>query len=387
MKKIQFLFLFLSINCFSQINFDKGYFIDNSNNKIECLIKNIDWLNNPTKFEYKESKNSEEKTITISDVKEFEIYDNLKYIRKNIAIDLSSNNLRDLNYQKEAIYLKKELFLKVLIEGDASLYQYTDGNLVKFFFKKNNTEISQLLYKKYKNFDNKIATNEEYKKQLWVGLKCDDITLKTFKYVDYKENDLVDFFVKYNTCINVDYINYKKKNKQDLFNINLRVGLNNSSLSTGNTVSSSTTQYPDFDSQIGLRAGIEAEFVMPFNKNKWAIIVEPTYQSFKVKGDVSRSSVDYSSIELPFGVRHYMFINENSKIFLNGSYIVDFSNGKALNLEIKTSGNLGFGVGYKRNDKLSLEFRYHTSRDLFYNYSTTFSNYNTVSLIFGYTIF
>tara|TARA_R110002049_G_scaffold248552_1_gene423036 strand:+ start:964 stop:1344 length:381 start_codon:yes stop_codon:yes gene_type:complete len=126
---------------------------------------------------------------------------------------------------------------------------------------------------------------------------------------------------------------------------------------------------------------------MPFNRSKWAIIVEPTYQSYKVKGDVSRRSIDYSSIELPIGIRHYMFINEKSKIFLNGSYIVDFSNGKALNLEIKSSGNLGFGVGYKRNDKLSLEFRYHTSRDLFYNFRTTFSNYNTMSLIFGYTLF
>lgn len=387
MKKIYLLFLFIGINCFSQINFDKGYFIENSGTKIECLIRNIDWLNNPIEFEYKESENSEQKTITIKDVQEFGIYDNSKYIKANLNIDLSSNNLDDLSDNKEIIFEEKELFLKVLIEGEASLYEYVDGKIVKFFFKNNNTEIEQLIFKKYKSSQNQIGSNEEYKKQLWLNLKCDDITLKTFKYVDYKENDLVDFFVKYNTCINVDYINYKKKNKQDLFNINLRVGLNNSSLSTGNTVSSSTTQYPDFDSQIGLRAGIEAEFLMPFNRSKWAIIVEPTYQSYKVKGDVSRRSIDYSSIELPIGIRHYMFINEKSKIFLNGSYIVDFSNGKALNLEIKSSGNLGFGVGYKRNDKLSLEFRYHTSRDLFYNFRTTFSNYNTMSLIFGYTLF
>lgn len=202
-----------------------------------------------------------------------------------------------------------------------------------------------------------------------------------------KKSDLVDFFIKYNTCINKEFINFKKKDKQDLFNINLRVGLNNSSLSTGNTVSAHKSRYPDFDSQIGLRAGIEAEFVMPFNRNKWAIIVEPTYQSFNVKGDDSGKSVDYSSIELPIGVRHYMFINEKSKIFINGSFIVDFSNGKALGLDIKTGGNLGFGVGYKRNDKLSLEFRYHTSRNLFYNFLTTFSNYNTMSLILGYTLF
>tara|TARA_R110002049_G_scaffold248552_1_gene423035 strand:+ start:182 stop:844 length:663 start_codon:yes stop_codon:yes gene_type:complete len=211
MKKIYLLFLFIGINCFSQINFDKGYFIENSGTKIECLIRNIDWLNNPIEFEYKESENSEQKTITIKDVQEFGIYDNSKYIKANLNIDLSSNNLDDLSDNKEIIFEEKELFLKVLIEGEASLYEYVDGKIVKFFFKNNNTEIEQLIFKKYKSSQNQIGSNEEYKKQLWLNLKCDDITLKTFKYVDYKENDLVDFFVKYNTCINVDYINYKKK--------------------------------------------------------------------------------------------------------------------------------------------------------------------------------
>lgn len=37
----------------AQINFEKGYFISNDNEKIECLIKSIDWKNNPTEFKYK----------------------------------------------------------------------------------------------------------------------------------------------------------------------------------------------------------------------------------------------------------------------------------------------------------------------------------------------
>ena len=388
MKKIYFLFLCISINSFSQIKFDKGYFIDNSNKKIECFIRNIDWLNNPTKFEYKISENSEQKTNTITDVKEFGIYNSSKYIRALVDMDLSNNELYKLSESEELKYEEKQAFFKVLIEGNATLFEYVDGNLVKFLYKKNDSEIEQLILKKYKNSDNNIVSNEEYKKQLWLHLKCNNITFKSFKYLEYKKRNLVDFFLKYNKCKNEDYINYEKNKKQDLFNLNVRIGLNNSSLSTNNTTVSSSTRYPDFESKIGLRAGLELEYIFPFNNNKWAFIVEPTYQSYKVENEGSvRNSVDYSSLELPFGIRHYMFINKNSKLFLNGSYIIDFSSGKALNLEIESSGNLGFGLGYKRNDKLSLEFRYHTSRDLFYNYRTTFSNYNTVSLIFGYTIF
>ena len=32
-----------SINCYSQIKFEKGFYIDNDGQKTECLIKNIDW--------------------------------------------------------------------------------------------------------------------------------------------------------------------------------------------------------------------------------------------------------------------------------------------------------------------------------------------------------
>ncbi len=32
----------LSSNCFAQILFEKGYYIDNSNLKIDCFIKNIE---------------------------------------------------------------------------------------------------------------------------------------------------------------------------------------------------------------------------------------------------------------------------------------------------------------------------------------------------------
>ena len=69
--KIKLLFLFTTVftlNCYSQISFENGYFIDNDNQKINCLIKNLDWENNPTKFKYKLSENNELNTKTIKSV-------------------------------------------------------------------------------------------------------------------------------------------------------------------------------------------------------------------------------------------------------------------------------------------------------------------------------
>lgn len=387
--KITMIILFLGLNSLAQIKFEKGYFITNDGQKVEGLIKNNDWLQNPNYLIYKKTIDAEQKKLTVKDVKEFGVYASSKFIKAIVNIDKSSNLLRELTEFKEPKFEKEEIFLKVLIEGDANLFSYKNGNLVRFFFNKNNSEIEQLIFKKYKTIEDKIAVNDKFKQQLWVSLKCKNISFKTFKNLDYKENDLIHFFERYYNCIQTEYISFKKNKKQDLFNLTLRAGLNNSSLSTGNTTFDADSPYfPDFGNQLGLRLGVELEFIMPFNKNKWGIIIEPTYQSFKADVDQKNStSVDYSSIELPIGVRHYFFLNKTSKLYANGSIIIDFSNGELLSQEIQSSSNFGFGIGYKSHEKYSLEFRYHTNRDLFNNYLNNFSEYKTMSIIFGYTIF
>ena len=77
MKKNAALLLIIlafGINGYSQIIFEKGYLINNSNEKIECLIKNNDWKNNPETFEYKLSENSEPAIADVKSAKEFGIY-------------------------------------------------------------------------------------------------------------------------------------------------------------------------------------------------------------------------------------------------------------------------------------------------------------------------
>ena len=69
------LFLLLMVVCsYGQIRFEKGYFITNENQRTECLIKNVDWKNNPHEFLYKLKDRKETQKGTIQSVKEFGIY-------------------------------------------------------------------------------------------------------------------------------------------------------------------------------------------------------------------------------------------------------------------------------------------------------------------------
>ncbi|MCF6141061.1 PorT family protein [Flavobacterium sp. K77] len=407
MKKQLLILLisFLSLNSFAQVVFEKGYIINNKDQKVECLILNIDWKNNPTEFDYKLNENSEPIKGTLGQVKEFGIINAFKYIRRDVKIDRSGTTVDNLSNDKDPKFNDEQLFLKALVEGKANLYEYSDRSIKRYFYNKGDNTIEQLVYKTYLVTDSDVAKNNKFRQQLWMDLQCQNITLSDVEKVEYKKKDLIKFFTKYAECFNDGVVNFAPKEKKDLFNLTLRPRINNSSLTIDN--SSSKQRNTDFGSKTGFGFGVEAEYILPFNKNKWSIAIEPTFQNFKaqktsnvtdVSGGVQNVSVDYSSIEIPLTFRHYFFLNKNSKLFLNASYIIDLSSkstveftrndGSTFNtLDLKSRNNPALGLGFKQNDKFSVELRYQTTREILGNYVFWNSNYKTVSFIFGYSFF
>ncbi|WP_206610097.1 outer membrane beta-barrel protein [Maribellus luteus] len=358
------------------------------------MIKNYDWKNNPTQLEYKLSELSESKIATIDSVKEFGIGNSLKYVRQTVNIERSSSAPQFLDNVSQPLFKEETLFLKILIEGEANLYLYEDGNLRRYFFKKKGADIEQLVFKKYLVEGGKIGVNEMFKQQLLVGLDGKCISVNDINRIRYFKKDLIKLFEMYYQCNGLDFVRYERKqDKELLFNLSLRPGVNYSSLSISNPLSRAWET--DFGNKINFRIGMEAEFIMPFNKNKWAVIVEPTYQYFNTEAlNVSGRPVksNYKSIELPLGVRHYFFLEKGSKLFLNGSLVLDFAgksefvSANSSTLEIKTSYNFALGLGYKYNNRYGVELRYLTNRDMFYNYLFMRNDYQTFSVIFGYTL-
>lgn len=397
-------FTVLSLCTYSQIVFEEGYFIDESDQKINCLIKNVDWKNNPGEFEYRLPQINEVQKAGIQSVKEFGVNGFSKYVRADVQIDRSGFEQTNLNAEKNPVFREETLFLEVLVEGKASLYIYRDGNLVRFFYRLDDSEITQLVYKRYL-LESTIARNNYFRQQLFVALKCPGLTSGDFESADYDSKDLYKLFVRFNDCTNSAQVRYMPDQKKDLFNLTIRPGLNLSKLVISNQ--SDDSWQTAFGTEPSFRFGVEAELIMPFNKNKWSIIAEPTFQYYRSETTTELDNMPvielnarakYQSIELPLGIRHYFFLNEKSKIFINASYLFDFSmnssivflrsNGSTYNaLEIIPRRNLGFGAGYKHEDTFSLEVRYQTGRNLFSDYMYWHSEYRTLSVILGYSFF
>lgn len=379
----------------AQVTFEKGYYITNSGERIDCLIKNSDWKNNPDRFTYKLSEKASVQTKTAREITEFQVGD-YKFIKSIVAINRSSNATGKLEATREVKSKPEELLLRHLIEGSANLYYYEEGNLRRFFYARENAQVKPLIYKRFRKSDRSIGENNTYKQQLWNDLKCEGISKRFVDNTAYKIGSLTNLFVAYNKCSDTNWVDSTPKEQKDYFNVSLRPGINFSSLEVNRLDRSA-----QYDSKVSFRIGLELEFVLPFNKNKWALLFEPTYRNFQstTTQDLSFSpdliilDADYPSIEFSAGIRHYSFINENSVLFFSGYMLNDMELNSSVSalilsgsrLEVNPLSNFAIGLGYKVLGKFSLEFRYDFAREILRTdpYSSDFKN---SAVIFGYTI-
>ncbi|WP_312075721.1 outer membrane beta-barrel protein [Chryseobacterium sp.] len=191
------------------------------------------------------------------------------------------------------------------------------------------------------------------------------------------------------------------------FNLNIRPGVN----FYAPIALSKINGAEDFPSTVSFRAGIEAEVIFPFNKYKWSVIFEPNYSSYSTKkvntpvenGLYNMSFDSYSFINLPIGIRHYMYISDKSSVFVNASIsLLTLKTGKAENIELDYNGNiydsfplskslsaksLGFGVGFNYNKKYMAEFRVNTKYNILDKSRTPEADLSYFTFIVGYNLF
>ena len=185
------------------------------------------------------------------------------------------------------------------------------------------------------------------------------------------------------------------REKKDLFNFNLKLGVNTSSFSINDF---NNINDVDFDLKVYPRFGLELEFVLPFNNDAWALFFEPSFQKYSNSSYTDNELykqevvVHYAIVQIPIGFRYYHHLNPKSKLFTNASLNLAFMGDSGIkypkgpDLYYLSANSYSVGLGYKYNDVLGMELRYELPNNLFRKYNTYSSSFQTVSLIFGYTL-
>ena len=405
-KVLLFLVLNFSGYVFGQIKFEKGYFIDNENQKTECYIQNKDALKNPSEFKYMLTPNGEVKSANIKEVREFCIQNSDKFIRVEVDIDTSSSSLNDLSEFRNPLWRHKQLFLKVLIEGEATLYYYNDKRIERFFYSTNDKAIKQLIYKEY-YFDNdnpafnaetvKIGYNNTFRQQLLNDVSCKNTTINSISGLEYNKKELEKYFDYYNSCVDSTYKVNDKKQSPGEINLKVLTGFDYTGL-----ILFYDQQTANFNHKINYILGIEGEYILPINKNKWGIAGELAYQSYQ--GQTESTShiyrINYKSIDLSLGIKYYLLLNDYTKVYFDSyvNSVLNYAPGAEVNYkfiyiyedelrkkDFKINPNFAFGAGFSYK-RISAELRYYANQELLNNYGTWSTEYKKISVIIGYKL-
>lgn len=426
MKKLlpQIFILLFCTTAFAQDVFITGYFINNDGHKTIALIKDKDWLNTPDKFEYKLSETSGTKVLTLTTIQEVMIGEDIKFQRFTVDYDQSRQEPKNLSSVRNPEYLQETIFLKTLLEGNASLFSHTRHGREVYFYRRGEGDAKQLINKAYDIGDSKIRYNSKYKQDLWNDLTCENIPLGRIEKLNYTSKDLIDFFLDYNKCKDATIVlfnNASLNQKSGEFKFTVKAGLNFNSLHVYNPKKKvyvgrpgggrvpvyypEKTIYDGNDFDLSFRAGVELKYILPYFNRKWSIFVEPNYQQYSAEKEMfpngNLGSIKYSAIELPLGVRHTFFINNTSNLFLNAGagYTYSYDHTTTENYNSNTSQRPGFelennfallaftGLGYAHKYGFNLEIRYYPVKEITRKGDLMVDHNNSFSIIAGYQIF
>ncbi|WP_034924399.1 hypothetical protein [Gillisia sp. CAL575] len=404
-KSLLSVFIFLlTTTLFSQILYEEGYYIDKSGNKVAGFIENNDWNDNPVSFNFKTAKDSEIQIKNFDGVLEFGL-ENLRFSKFKVQIDLSRDRVRELTSERAPLFSEKFVFLKYIQDGKADLFMYQDNSVLRYFYRLDEDSPKQLVYKKFLQ-GGKIAVNNHYQQQLFNDLNCENNTSSNVSNVSYNRIDLERYFTKYNNCKNWS-TSYYNNNSSGKFNLKVLLGADFTGMEIDNGLNAGGES---FGTEFFIRAGAELEYIMPFNRNKWSIFIQPIYRNFMAERNLTKSynadfSISSQSLELALGLRHYIFLNTSTKLFINVLVSSDlplktevsFMNTNMIKDpyldEFKSGTSFGIGAGLEVFNRLALELRYNSSRNLKGSkyvdriYSLNFeSSYSTTSVILTYSL-
>lgn len=379
MRALLFLFSLFFLNLSAQVKFEKGYFIDEANNRTECLIKNYDWIRTPTEIEYKITKESAIQTINTMKLNAFQVYETNHYYKKfKFQVDSHVDSEKEL-FQTEISHLR------VLVEGKASLYEY-QGKI--YFYQVDESEIKQLKYKIFTNSDSKKQEDLGFRTELYTALKCDEKISQLLRNTSYRKNDLANIFSDYNQCQKAENQNFISKKSKSEFHIKAVVGVNFNTLKRDLKAMRRTLTIEN--QSVNFIAGIEMEMLLPFNNKKWSFFLAPNFQNQKEESSKQYDQLfggysgtlntehNYSYIEIPIGVRHYFLLNEKSKLYTDFAfgYILILSSTEKLNFiekpafpelvfeeEEKKKTFFRIGLGYNYN-QYNVAINYYPVKNL-----------------------
>ena len=354
---------------------------------IRDSVKYKAWKNNPKEITFKKSLNSPKEKIELSALQSFSIDNVCKFVKATVPINKASNVLDNLERTYSPNLDTSTVLLKQLIEGSKSLFVHREDSKYTFFINKGKT-FDMLVYKQFRE-GSQLKQNLEFIHQLKDELDYEHIYGEK---LPYDEKSLKGIFIDYLEKKGESYNEINKTKNKANKAISVKAGVNRANLKINDTFLDTLDKSRVFNEQTSFRFGLELRYILPVNNNKWEFLIESNYQQFKSDSTdpLMDSRINYSSLELLFGFRYKIFLNEKISINFAPYFVYDAPLNKTINvvdtkLTLNDTANLEFSTGLTFNDLISLEIRIASNRNILNAVSASWgAEYRKLALIASY---
>ena len=405
-------FLLLLPACaFGQQNYQPAKVTTLAGDTLRGYINDRGWDQNPRVVSFKTDLQASEQLFHPLDIKGFSV-SNERYAGAKVNIEVSSQDLDKLSPTPTPSLQADTAFLRALVSGAKSLYQYKKVNTSIYFYIQQGNSFDLLVYKRYKRPGEgpvEVKNNNTFQTQLELYLPDCPTTTRRLKATRYSASSLQHVFADYYACTSRPVtFPLRRKNRNQL---GILAGISRATLVFSDPTNPA---YPTFDSytHTGPTGGLYYYVPLPGTLGHFSVNNDVIFTSFKGSGSRKNvvSTSEYSTTTFSLELA-YLKLNTLLRftqpvgagtIFINAgisnAYAMQLKSEKSVrqqfySTERTTTSELfpnprryeqglvaGVGASFK---KLSAEARYETSNGflVYYDLGSAVGRY---SLLVGY---
>jgi hypothetical protein len=407
-------FLLLPACAFGQQNYQPAKVTTLAGDTLRGYINYRGWDRNPRVVSFKTDLQASEQLFRPLDIKGFSVSSE-QYAGAKVSVEDSPQQLNNLSTTATPKYRADTVFLRALVAGPKSLYQYKNDDSYDFFYIQQAGSYDLLVCKRYKAPGDGpvvVQTNNTFRDQLARYLTdCPSLEPK-LKRLTYTASSLQSTLASYYACTSQS-VGFQRRSKTK-HQFGILAGVSQTTLSFSDVKNS---EYPTFDSYTQIRptGGVYYNISLPGALGRFSVNNEVVFTSFKGSGTQEKSdpiTTNYykvvSSLELGYlklnSMLRFTGTLGSGSVFINAgisnSYAVQVNSEKNVREKFfsteRTSTNPlfsslrryeqglvgGIGASYKR---VSAEGRFEYSNG-FLSYPGFISGFDRYSLLVGYRL-
>ncbi|WP_420457822.1 hypothetical protein [Neolewinella sp.] len=387
---------FAAVN--AQSGYRDGYLITTSDERVEVSILHRDWPSNPTKFRYRLPGTEQVRYGDLTTVKEFGFVEGgLRYRRFTVDLDGSDVRTRFLSESPKPEFRRSTVFLQYLVDGEADLFYYENGNRRYFLYRSGESTPQELISREYLNGTRIVDNTNNFRSQLQQKVSC-GVERADLLRVHYRKNSLVDFFTDYNHCRGAAVVRYERFEHRPRVRFAAKVGVERLAGKGLHERGAGVLRY-GVEPITAPRLGLEAVVTLPFANRRWALVAEAYYHRIQHQTVAENELIfDYQSVALVGGFRRHIGLGRETSLFLGAAAMYQFPfystvtmprGGAFAPRTPSVSGSNGayqVSGGLLLFDRYQLELQYTTAQNLIQTSLYRYTSLHTVSLLFAYRL-